>query len=296
MVDNAEASFIPETISETPEVNSTGNSATTLNAPGLNGYAVPCQGDPRTVVRQGPSNGPYAVWDGIPTSGVIGTGSSGQPINVYIREACDKTNVKTIFIASSIHATENGGQFVSHELLFNADLPSNIRIIAVPEINKAGLTGQSVRPRVNANGVNLNRNFDYRWSSISQSTPPQDNYNYKGTSPASEPETKALVDFVNSLGRVDLALHYHDGTNPPYVAAAGDTPVAYARVYGSITPDTRLREAYDGFVFQSGSFDGWQNEVNGTPSLLIEMSSDQSPGIIQGHVNAVKAAIGASSL
>jgi hypothetical protein len=291
--DFLDAELFPEEIgSDATPTSTTGNASTTLNAPGLNGYAVPCQGDPRTVVRQGPSNGPYAVWDGIPTSGTIGTNSAGQPINVYIREACDTTNVKTIFIASSIHATENGGQFVSHELLFNTELPRNVRIIAVPEINKAGLSGLSARPRVNANGVNLNRNFDYNWSSIKQSNPPQDNYNYKGASPASEPETKALVDFVNSLGYIDLALHYHDGTVPPYVAAAGNTtPLSFASIYGSITPDTRLRAAEGGRVFQSGSFDGWQNQTKDTPSLLIEMSSDQSTGIIQGHVSAVKAVI-----
>lgn len=293
-VDSLEAEFFPEEISEGGAIAqqpiSTGG--TTLDFPGLNGYAIPCQGLPTPVIRTNPSS-PRAIWTNIESSGVIGEASNGDPIHVYIREACPgAADVKTVFIASSIHASENGGQLVSHELLFNADLPDNIRIVAVPEINPSGIFGDSVRPRVNANGVNLNRNFDYNWSSVKQASPPQDNYNYKGSAPESEPETRAMVDFLNSIGAIDLALHYHDGTNPPYVAAAGrDTPLSFASIYGGITPDTRLRVVEEGRVFQPGSFDGWQNKTMGTPALLIEMSSDQSSGIIKGHVDAVKAVL-----
>lgn len=258
-----------------------GTATTGLTAPGLNGYAVPCQGDPRTVVRTGPSNGPYAVWDGIPTSGVIGQDSSGKDINVYIREACPgATDVKTIFIASSIHGSENGGQFVSHELLYNADIPDNIRIIAVPEINTSGISRTS---RTNSNGVDLNRNNSVNWGPDPLGRPSR----YEGPSPASEPETQALNNFILSLGEVDLALHYHDDIS--WVAAVGSTPVSYADTYANYTPDTPLRDDEQGKVYQGGSLDLWQNETTGAKTLLVELSSLQDTQTINGHVNAVKA-------
>jgi hypothetical protein len=45
--------------------------------------------------------------------------------------------------------------------------------------------------RKNANGVDLNRNFTYNWSSAG-STDPSSDY-YRGPSPASEPETQAMI-------------------------------------------------------------------------------------------------------
>jgi len=266
----------------------TGSSTTTLDAPGLNGYAVPCQGDPRTVVRLNDPNAPYVDWSGIPDSGIIGTGSDGDPIKVYIREACDTTNVKTIFLGSSIHGSENGGQIISHELLFNASLPSNVRIIAVPEINKYGIKYRDRNKsggRINANGVNLNRNADYNWASIPTGS---GGTNYKGTAPNSEPEMQALTSFLSNLGRINLSINYHDDLG--YVAAVGNsTPLEYARTYSRFTPDTPLRSAESGRVYQRGALDSWHNQSTGTPTLLVELSHDQSQGTLMRHVESVQA-------
>jgi hypothetical protein len=264
----------------------TGSSYFVDSSTSPNGSTISCKGQQRTVIRRNQGGTTFADWSGIPDSGTIGTGTDGTPIKVYIREACNPANAKTIFIGASIHGSENGGQFVAHELLFNADLPENIRIVAVPEINKFGINFRAQNGtggRVNANGVNLNRNFNYNWNTIPSG---EGNDNYKGTGPESEPEAKALADYVRSLGRIGLALHYHDNLN--YVAASGgDTPLNYAITYASFASDTPLRLAEGGRVYQRGSLDGWQAEATGTPTLLIEMGDNQSDTIIQGHVQAV---------
>jgi len=48
-------------------------------------------------------------------------------------------------------------------------------------------------------GVDLNRNYPYKWGYDNiGSSPNPDAWNYRGTAPASEPETRAVVDFVNA--------------------------------------------------------------------------------------------------
>jgi len=276
-----------------------GNPTTDLNAPGLNGYAIPCEGIATPVIRVNDSDAPHVDWSARQSSGVLAgpdgntiNGTDGTPINIYVREACPgATNVKTVFIASSVHGSESGGQMVTHELLYNEDLPSNIRIIAVPEINKFGVffrDNNGYGGRVNGEGVNLNRNFDYKWSDGNTGTTDSSSSNYKGPSVNSTPEAQALVAFINSLD-IDLSLHYHDDIN--WVAAATNkTPIELARTYANNSP-VPLRSAENGYHYTGGSFDGWMADSLNIPSLLIEMSPDQSQPTILEHVVAAKAVI-----
>lgn len=280
-----------------PQVTSTQPGS--LNVPGLNGYAVPCTGQPAQVIRRNEgSNGPSAVWTGIQDSGTIGNNSAGQPIKVYIREACDTTNVKTIVILGSIHGSENGGQFVAHELLFNAQLPPNVRIIAIPELLPE--SSIAARNRRNANGVDLNRNFDYRWSQSGDSdeVTPGGTF-YRGTAPNSEPETVAIMNFLQALGNVSLLLTYHDNLN--YVAPVGTTPFALANAYaaasgmhGQCAENPSNNNCAMKTVNQSGSLDGWYHHTTGHPTILVEMASDQTPAAINRHIDAIRAVAGGS--
>lgn len=63
------------------------------------------------------------------------------------------------------------------------------------------------RFKANANGVDLNRNFDYGWEEFIGSSQPGAE-KYKGTTVESEPETKALVELTRKLEPV-AAISYH---------------------------------------------------------------------------------------
>lgn len=61
--------------------------------------------------------------------------------------------------------------------------------------------------RVNANHVDLNRNFLFGWGGNDSSSDPL-SHNYRGPAPASEPETRAVVDYMEKL-RPDLFVDWH---------------------------------------------------------------------------------------
>lgn len=292
----------------TQNANTGGNSTTSLTAPGLNGYAIPCGGLPTPVVRVNDPSSTRSDWESLPSSGEIGTGSDGTPIKVFIRESCPgAVNPRTILIVSSIHGSENGGQLVGHELLFNrTDIPEDVRIIVIPELNKHGILARhngTGTARLNANGVNLNRNFDYRWSEmdgLSDHTTPGAR-NYRGESPASEPESQAMINFIQALGDIDLSIHYHD--NLFYVAPSGNaSAIQFAQAYANgsgmhgqcpgegANPSTANCQIRG--VFQKGSLDGWQAQATGKPVLLVELGALQSEPIIKNNVDAIVEMLG----
>ncbi len=62
--------------------------------------------------------------------------------------------------------------------------------------------------KANARGVDLNRNYDALWEQYNKADAPQ-SYQYKGPSPASEPETQAMVSLIESLPSVACVLCIH---------------------------------------------------------------------------------------
>lgn len=267
----------------------------TDNSSTSTGSSFPCRGQNRPVPK---GSGDFVLWDGITPSATAGNHSDGSPINVYIREACTPTNAKTLVILGSIHGSENGGQMVGWDMLFNASLPDNVRVIVIPELCACAGTGNRGSDlSVSSTGmqVDLNRNFDYRWNNVPRThTIRSSGRTYsKGDSPESTAEARGLALYLRSLGKIDLFVSYHDALG--YTAAAGNrTPVSLAQTYAQHTPDAPLRSAEGGRVRQGGSVDGWVDETLGFNSLLVEMTNNQSQSIIDGHVAGLTAAINAA--
>lgn len=62
--------------------------------------------------------------------------------------------------------------------------------------------------KANANGVDLNRNYDAKWNEYVGEAQPS-HRNYKGTSPVSEPETQAMVELIGELSNLQAVLCFH---------------------------------------------------------------------------------------
>lgn len=264
--------------------NTNGSGVTGVSIADLTGPVIPCQGNPRNIKRSGAG----VDWSGITPTGSIGKNSAGQDINVYVRDACaGQSKVRTIVIGATIHAGgESGGQVVAHELLFNKQLPSDVRVVAIPVINGSGFSGQSVSSRLNKNKVNLNRNFDYNWDkadeSIRDGSGISPGGNYKGPSPASEPETQAIQNFLLRLGKTSLVISYHSPTDS--VLDSGpkrSVSTKIGRKYAELTGQRHSSEGGAGF------FEAWYNAKTETPALLVELSEDKSFEYLNKHADAV---------
>lgn len=152
----------------------------------------------------------YEMWDDfigkIPdytiTKKVEGTGSGGYPIYSYKFtphtpqiNALNKKFPKILYLGG-IHGHE---RFCNYEdVRFFKDLVNNhntndvlkmlrynVEFCVIPVVCPWGFVNKS---RVNANGVNIGRNFDADWNYI----PPSDTLNYSGEAPNDQPETQVI--------------------------------------------------------------------------------------------------------
>ena len=79
--------------------------------------------------------------------------------------------------------------------------------------------------KANANGVDLNRNFDALWEDYRMGEPEPCHKNYKGPSPMSEPETRALADLTDSLSNICAVLCIHSQGEVLYWDCGQDEPL-----------------------------------------------------------------------
>ncbi|MFI6928917.1 M14 family zinc carboxypeptidase [Streptomyces sp. NPDC050287] len=131
-------------------------------------------------------------------------------------------------------------------------------------------------------GVDLNRNFPYKWGYDDEgSSPNPTSQTYRGAAPGSEPETKALDAFEKRIG-FTYGINYHSAAELLLYGVgwqvATDTPddVAYKALAG--TPDNSAIPGYHPQVSSelyttNGEADGHAANVNGTAMFTPEMST-----------------------
>jgi protein MpaA len=99
---------------------------------------------------------------------------------------------KRVLIFGGIHGDEQNTTVLARALAVNINsetLPPNLTVVVVPDVNPDGLM---LKTRVNANGVDINRNFPsktWRAEYVEQRHNP-------GAKPSSEPETRAVLGLL----------------------------------------------------------------------------------------------------
>lgn len=150
------------------------------------------------------------------TKSYIGKDQSGQ-YNVYSYKFEPKHYTKTVVVTSCIHGNEYSAFYAMArfmDLIVNkwqehsqlAYLRKNVRLILVPIVNPWGFANNE---RENVNNVDLNRNFDYMWSSGTSSA----GGGSKGTAAFSEAESKNMRKFFQGLSNVTGHVDCHNITS-----------------------------------------------------------------------------------
>ena len=147
---------------------------------------------------------------------------------------------------------------------------------------KCGLNG-GTRPwfRNNANGVNLNRNFDYHWASgkkASKVSKP-DCYTYYGNSAASEPETRALVDICNTHNFKFMFSIHHVGNivyygNPTNLARTKDKNGNHYGLAKALVDHAGFKFANIAkmpLTLYAGCFEDWFTDTFFRPGFCVEL-------------------------
>ncbi|MEV7137902.1 M14 family metallopeptidase [Streptomyces tauricus] len=134
-------------------------------------------------------------------------------------------------------------------------------------------------------GVDLNRNFSYKWGYDDEgSSPYPTSQTYRGASPGSEPETKAIDSFERRIG-FEYGINYHSAAELLLygvgwqVATPSPDDVLYKSLAG--TPENSAIPGYRPQVSSelyttNGEADGHASNVNGTAMFTPEMSTCQT--------------------
>ncbi|EDV34241.1 uncharacterized protein Dana_GF21071 [Drosophila ananassae] len=157
----------------------------------------------------------------------IGQTAEGRDLKV-LRISENPRENKKVWIDGGIHAREwispATVTFILYQLMANwENQPAHIRGLTwyiMPVMNPDGYEysrttnrlwrkNRSASRRAQCNGVDLNRNFDIGWNGYGSSTNPCSD-TYRGSSPASEKETKAVAEFLAKRKyNLEAYLTYH---------------------------------------------------------------------------------------
>jgi protein MpaA len=198
---------------------------------------------------------------------LLGRSVDGRPIRVFHRGDPDEVRV---LVVGCIHGDEPAGLRITERLRTGTPPPS-IDLWIVPAINP---DGRAAGTRQNARGVDLNRNFPYRWR-----PGPAGRYD-PGPRPASEVETKIAMRLVRRI-EPDITIWFHQPL--ALVDLSGrDTRIErrYARLVG--LPPERLARLH-------GTATSWQrHEIRGSEAFVVELPGGAlRPRDTRRYANAV---------
>jgi murein peptide amidase A len=198
---------------------------------------------------------------------LLGRSVQKRPITAV--QVGDPAGTRVALVVGVIHGDERAGLRIVRSIKREASRQSaalaDTQLWAVATVNPDGLRAHT---RKNSHGVDLNRNFPYRW----RGNVPHSSGYYPGPKPASEAETRAVMAFVRRI-QPDLSIWYHQPW-AAVLACRGSPQIAveYAKLVGMHTScrGTGLR----------GTAISWETSaVQGSTAFVVEMP----PGKISGR-------------
>lgn len=155
-------------------------------------------------------------------------------------------------------------------------LATHVEFVVLPIVNPTGYAASTYK---NANGVNLNRNYDYKWVNVADTTSDQ----YGGEAPFDQPETQAVRNLILNEENVSLVIDSHsmgsgavpDNKSLNWFACCGEQDEGYARMRHAIHAhlaqlNTHFFKKYNlskNNGLSVGYCQGFDGAINTVPSL-----------------------------
>jgi protein MpaA len=197
--------------------------------------------------------GASATPSGLPHASLSGRSVDGRPLRA-IRLRSPRRG-RSLLVVGSIHGDEPAGIAIARDLIDDrARWP--VPVWVVPDLNPDG-TARGTRQ--DARGVDLNRNFPYRWRPVGR---PGD-LQYPGPGALSEPESRFACRLVARIRPV-VTIWFHQHLD--VVDLSGGDP-SVERTYARLVrrPLVRLPR-------YPGSVAGWQDHAfPGTTAFVVEL-------------------------
>ena len=186
----------------------------------------------------------------------------------------DPNAKRTGLVVGSIHGNETAGHKIVHVLRHRYGDAAHVKLWVVKTVNPDGVAANT---RKNAHGVDLNRNFSYRWK---DGVSPSSGY-YPGPHPFSEPESRAVKRLVKRI-RPNVTIWYHQPWGQVLLPCRGRAGVQrrYAHIAGWPTKRCRGQHLH-------GTATGWQNHhLRGTAFVVELNAGDLSHNDARSHARA----------
>jgi protein MpaA len=182
-------------------------------------------------------------------------GRSVDGRHIYAVKVGDLDNPRSTLVVGDIHGDESAGIPVARAVA-SQPLHRESLIIVIKDLNPDGVAAGS---RQNAHGVDLNRNFPYRWHHLGS----PGNLQYSGPHPLSEPEAR-IVHSLILRARPAVTVWFHQ---PLGLVDESGGSLAVERRFSRLAglPLRRLTR-------YPGSAAGWQNHrLPGTTAFVVEL-------------------------
>lgn len=206
------------------------------------------------------------------TRTILGRSVRGRPISAV--ERGDPSAPRKVLVFGGIHGNEAAGVAVARRLERTA-APINVDLWIVEHLNPDGVAAHT---RQNARGVDLNRNFPYRWRRLGRRGEPT----WSGPRPLSEPETRIARRLVRRVHPA-VTVWFHQPL------ALVDSSGGELRIERDFARRVRLPLRH--ITPYPGTATRWQNHrYPGTTAFVVELPRGPlAPALRDRCVNAILA-------